>query len=108
VDDSGTFSNIDTQTYVAKAIKSADNICQSTDYFCKDNRQMIGRLIILAPFDTAQTLLCGLSRTGTGDPVQDALLRLKVEFCKSVQNSLKAEGLASMGGMNLSSKSKTI
>jgi hypothetical protein len=67
---------------------------------------MIGRLVILAPFDTAQTMLCLLRRTGTGDPVQDALLKSKIEFCESVQSSLKAEGLASMGGMNLSSNFK--
>lgn len=87
-------------------MKSADNLCQSTDYFFVQHKQMVGRMIMFFPFETAQTLLCNLSKTGTGDPAQDALLELKVGFCESVQTSLRAEGLASMGGVNLSSKLK--
>ena len=104
--DYGAFSDIDIQEYQAKVIKSADNLCQSTDYFFIEHQRMVGRMIVLFPFETAQTLLRGLSRTGTGDPAQDALLELKVEFCESVQSSLKAGGLASMGGVNLSSNFK--
>ncbi|TVY23664.1 hypothetical protein LHYA1_G006565 [Lachnellula hyalina] len=93
-DDYKSFSDIDIRKYKTKAMKSADKLCQSTDYF-----------FCSAPAD-AQTLLCNLSKTGTGDPAQDALLELKVGFCESVQTSLRTEGLASMGGVNLSSNLK--
>lgn len=102
-DGSGTFGHIDIQEYQPKEIKSADNICQSTDYFCEDQKQMVGRLMILAPYGTAQSLILNLVRVGTGDPVQDALLKLKAEHCKQFTALAKDEGLPPIGGMNLSS-----
>lgn len=105
-DDYKSFSDIDIRKYKTKAMKSADKLCQSTDYFFVQHQRMVGRMIMFFPLETAQTLLCNLSKTGTGDPAQDALLELKVGFCESVQTSLRTEGLASMGGVNLSSNLK--
>jgi hypothetical protein len=102
--DSDTFPDVDTKEYSAKAIESADRICQATDYFLEDHKRMVGRMVFLNPFAAAKSLLGGLSRTRTGDPEKDAFLKMKAEYSEAVNARCKAEGLPVWDGMRLSAE----
>ncbi|KAK0119670.1 hypothetical protein ONS95_011107 [Cadophora gregata] len=47
---------VNTQHVTIKSIACADRICQSIDWFFEDNKRMIGRMVVLAPFEAAKSL----------------------------------------------------
>lgn len=49
-----------------KSIEAADRICQSIEYFFEDHKQLIMRMVILAPFESARALYAHLAKTGMG------------------------------------------
>ncbi|KAF4628392.1 hypothetical protein G7Y89_g9753 [Cudoniella acicularis] len=53
---------INTPDLIEKSAECADRICQSVDYFFDKDKRMIGRIVILLPFETARGFygrLCG-------------------------------------------------
>jgi hypothetical protein len=54
------------------------------EYFLEDNKRLIGRMVVLAPFETARTFFRQLSGSGTGDPGKDVSLLEKAKFCGSI------------------------
>ena len=76
-----------------KSLECADRICSSLEYFFERDKRMIGRIVILSPFEAARGLYARLQKSGTGDPIQDAALVQKMNFCESVVRRIEAEGL---------------
>lgn len=55
------------QNLTRKSIQSANRICQSVEYFLEDNKLLIGRIVVLAPFEVARSVFSQLCSNGTGD-----------------------------------------
>lgn len=77
----------------AQSLECADRICQSLEYFFRRDKRMIGRIVILSPFEAVRGLVAGLLQNGAGDAAQDALLVQKMKFCETIAERIKAEGL---------------
>jgi len=84
---------INTFELMQQSIDSADRICQSIEYFLEDNKRLIGRMVVLAPFETARSLFSQLSKTGTGFAEENGSLIEKVRFCDAVTRRIKDSGL---------------
>jgi hypothetical protein len=81
------------QDLTTNSLECADRICQSLEYFFRSDKRMIGRFVILSPFEAVRGLVARLLQSGTGDVVQDALLVQKMRFCETIAQRIKAEGL---------------
>jgi hypothetical protein len=81
------------QDLTTNSLECADRICQSLEYFFRSDKRMIGRFVILSPFEAVRGLVARLLQSGTGDVVQDALLVQKTRFCETIAQRIKAEGL---------------
>ncbi|KAH7411180.1 hypothetical protein BKA64DRAFT_375477 [Cadophora sp. MPI-SDFR-AT-0126] len=89
---------VDTKHLTRSAIACADWICQSIEWFFEDHKRMIGRMVVLAPFEAARGLFAQLCEGGTDDPELDASLKLKARFCKGVTQRIKDGGLPILEG----------
>ena len=81
------------QDLTAKSLECADRICQSLEYFFQRDMRMIGRIVILSPFEAVRSLFARLHRVGTGDVFQDVALARKMRFCDKIAERIRAEGL---------------
>ncbi|KAF8853741.1 hypothetical protein BDZ45DRAFT_66939 [Acephala macrosclerotiorum] len=86
-------SGINTQILAQRCIECGDRICQSVEWFLEDNKKLIGRMVILAPFESARALFARLVQEGTGDSAQDAALIKKHKFCETVTRHIRESGL---------------
>jgi len=77
-------SMLNVQELSRESVKCADRICQCLEYFLQDNKKLIGRMIILAPFDAARNVLRELCKLATGSSQQDHSLVEKARFCDMV------------------------
>ena len=84
---------VNTLELTEESIECADRICQSIEYFLGDNRRLIGRMVVLAPFETAKSFFSQLSKAGTGNAEKDSSLIEKVKFCDAVTRRIKDSGL---------------
>ncbi|KAE9371379.1 hypothetical protein N431DRAFT_545642 [Stipitochalara longipes BDJ] len=89
---SETALKVDTLELMNQSIECADRICQSIEYFLEDNKKLIGRMVVLAPFKRARSLFSQLSQTGTGAEKDNTLVE-KVRFCEAVTQRIKDSGL---------------
>jgi hypothetical protein len=83
---------IETRELMDESIECADRICKSVEYFLEDNKMLIGRMVVLAPFEAARSLFSQLE-TGTGDAEKDTFLVERVRFCDAVTQRIKDRGL---------------
>lgn len=89
-----TSSNmVDTEHLKRNSIACADRVCQSIEWFFEDHKKMIGRMVVLAPFEAARGLFVRLCEVGTSDQELDASLKQKVRFCETVTQRIKDGGL---------------
>ena len=86
------------QVLTAKSLECADKICQSLEYFFQRDMRMIGRIVILFPFEAVRNLFARLHRIGTGDISQDVALAQKMRFCDEIAERIRAEGLLIWNG----------
>lgn len=86
------------QGLTAKSLECADRICQSLEYFFDRDMRMIGRIVILSPFEAVRSLFARLHQIGTGDVFQDVALAQKVRFCDNIAERIRAEGLLIWNG----------
>jgi hypothetical protein len=84
---------INARELIEQSIECADRICQSIEYFLEDNKRLIGRMVVLAPFETTRSLFNQLSKSGTGNAEKDISLLEKVGFCDAVTQRIKDSGL---------------
>ena len=75
------------------SIACADRICQSMKWFFEDHKKMIGRMVVLAPYEAARGLFVQLCEIGTGDQELDTSLKQKARFCETVTQRIKDGGL---------------
>jgi hypothetical protein len=69
------------------------------EYFFLRDKRMIGRFVILSPFEAARALFASLLKKGIGNRTQDAFLVEKLRFCEKISNRIRAEGLLLWDGM---------
>ncbi|KUJ16286.1 uncharacterized protein LY89DRAFT_669816 [Mollisia scopiformis] len=86
-------SGIDASNLNKKSIECADRVCQSVEWFLEDHKRLIGRMVILAPFETARGLFARLCRDSIGDVLQDAVLIKKRKFCEMTTQRIRDSGL---------------
>ena len=75
---------VDMESLTNQSIACADRICQSLQFFFEDHDRMIGRMVVLAPFEVAKSLFTQLCDARCGDSEVDASLKRKLEFCEVV------------------------
>ena len=85
--------SLNIEELTTKSLECADRICQSFEYFFERDKRMIGRIVILSPFEAVRGLFARLHRTGTGDVNRDVSLAQKLRFCDEIAQRIKAEGL---------------
>ena len=90
--------NFNIQDLTAKSLECADRICQSLEYFFQRDMRMIGRIVILSPFEAVRRLFARLHQNGTGDVFQDIALAEKMRFCDMIAERIRAEGLLIWNG----------
>ena len=90
--------NFNIQDITAKSLECADRICQSLEYFFQRDMRMIGRIVILSPFEAVRHLFARLHQNGTGDVFQDIALAEKMRFCDMIAERIRAEGLLIWNG----------
>jgi len=61
------FPALGVESMISTAIEPADRVCQSLEYFFEDNKRMIGRMVILVPFEAARGLYKGICLSGNGE-----------------------------------------
>jgi hypothetical protein len=86
------------ESMISKAIEPADRVCQSPEYFFEDNKRMIGRMVILAPFEAARGLYKGICLSGTGNAEVDEGLSERVRFYEAITERIRAGGMPIWGG----------
>lgn len=86
-------SSINTRILAQKSIESGDRICQSLGWFLEDNKKLIRRMVILAPFESARTLFARLCQEGTRNAAQDVAIARRDKFCKAVTRHIRDSGL---------------
>jgi hypothetical protein len=84
---------INTRELTRKSIECTDLICQSIEYFFEDNKRLIGRMVVLAPFEAARSLFSHLCKSGTGDERLNGSLVEKARFCDTVTQRIRESGL---------------
>lgn len=84
---------INTRELTRKSIECADLICQSIEYFFEDNKRLIGRMVVLAPFEAARSLFSHLCKSGIGDERLNGSLVEKARFCDTVTQRIRESGL---------------
>ncbi|CZR63374.1 uncharacterized protein PAC_13271 [Phialocephala subalpina] len=93
---------MNSQILAQNSIDCADRICQSVEWFLEDNKKLIGRMVILAPFESARALFARLSLEATGEASQDAFVGERaahmggIEIVEGVELTA-AEGEQSIG-----------
>lgn len=95
---SSPLQNFNIQDITAKSLECADRICQSLEYFFQRDMRMIGRIVILSPFEAVRRLFARLHQNGTGDVFQDIALAEKMRFCDMIAERIRAEGLLIWNG----------
>jgi hypothetical protein len=91
-------SGINSLDLTQRSIECADQICQSTEWFLEDHKKLIGRMMILAPFEAAKGLFLRLARDVTGDAEQDEMLKMKNRFCEMITRRIVDSGSPVWGG----------
>lgn len=75
------------------SIESADTICQCLEYFLKDNRDLIGKMVVLSTFEVAANLYARLLRIPTGDSTLDESLVRRAGFAAEIRKRIGGGGL---------------
>ncbi|KAH7355129.1 hypothetical protein BKA65DRAFT_234358 [Rhexocercosporidium sp. MPI-PUGE-AT-0058] len=89
---------VDAKNLTSKSIACADRICHSIEWFFEDHKRMIGRMVILAPFEAARGLFAQLCEVDCVDPELNASLKQKAKFCETVTQKIKDGGLPAWEG----------
>jgi len=76
-----------------KSIEAADRLCSSIEWFFKDNKRLIGRMVILAQFKSARSLYARLLKEGAKDELCHEELVRKSLFCEKVTERIQEGGL---------------
>ncbi|PVH82204.1 hypothetical protein DL98DRAFT_514250 [Cadophora sp. DSE1049] len=84
---------VDTEHLTRNSIACADRVCQSIEWFFEDHKKMIGRMVVLAPFEAARGLFAQLCEAGTGNQELDSSLKQKARFCETATQKIKDDGL---------------
>ncbi|KAL2070498.1 hypothetical protein VTL71DRAFT_13524 [Oculimacula yallundae] len=85
---------VDTKHLTKNSIGCADRICQSVEWFFEDNKKMIGKMVVMAPFEAAKGFFVHLCEVNGGDLDFDASLEQKARFCDIVMQRLKEGGMS--------------
>lgn len=90
---SETYELLSMEGLTTESLESADRICQSLDYFFHKDKRMIGRIVILSPFEAARGLYASLLKRQTESTDElDALVQ-KLKFCETITERIRDEGL---------------
>jgi hypothetical protein len=81
------------QGLTAQSVECADRICQSVDYFFEADKRIIGRIVMMFPFESSRALFARMAQRGSGNPQEDRTLTRKLQFCDTVVRRFKNEGL---------------
>lgn len=86
-------SRLSRHDLILESLDCADRICQSLEYFFQRDKRMIGRFVILSPFEAVRRLYVRLLKTEAENIALVDLLVRKLRFCKTIAQRIKAEGL---------------
>lgn len=76
-----------------QSLECANRICQSVDYFFKADKRIIGRVVMMFPFESSRALYARMAENGTGNPQHKKILLRKLQFCDTVVQRFRDEGL---------------